>query len=389
MKPFTPLFPSNAKTQRFILNWQSDTNVSETSDTLAYFAPTLERWYDHHRRDLPWRHTTNPYHIWLSEIILQQTRVAQGMPYYLRFVEAYPTLPDLALADEQSLLRLWQGLGYYSRARNLHQTAKYIHTALNGVFPATYQALLALKGIGTYTAAAVASFAYGERVPVVDGNVYRVLARVFGISEDIMSTGAKKTFAALAARLMTHAVDPATYNQAIMEFGAIQCTPVAPDCLICPLQQQCKAYQTGRQRELPVKKKKAAVRERFFHYLVFCTHQGGELMVAMHERTNRDIWQNLYEFYLIETDEPKPSLRDLDVPEPLNVLIGRGVFTSSPLAGSQLLSHQRIKAFFYRIELPNGVENELPMGFRWYTSQQISQLPKPVLVTDYFEKVLG
>ncbi|WP_229374826.1 A/G-specific adenine glycosylase [Fibrella rubiginis] len=371
------------------MNWQSDTNASETSEALTHFAPTLERWYDHHRRDLPWRHTTDPYRIWLSEIILQQTRVAQGMPYYLRFVEAYPTLSDLALADEQALLRLWQGLGYYSRARNLHQTAKYIHSELNGLFPTTYLALLALKGIGTYTAAAVASFAYGERVPVVDGNVYRVLARVFGVDEDIMSTGAKKTFAALAARLMAHAVDPATYNQAIMEFGAIQCTPVAPDCLICPVQQQCVACQTGRQRELPVKKKKAAVRDRFFHYLVFCTQHNGEAVVAMHERTGRDIWQNLHEFYLIETDEPKADFRDLDLDKPLNDLVEQGVLTTSPVASNQLLSHQRIKAFFYRIDLPESVKNDLPEGYSWYTRQQISHLPKPVLIADYFEKGLG
>ena len=263
MKPFAPLFPINAKNQRFILNWQSDTNATDSPVTPVSFAPTLEEWYLRHKRDLPWRHTTDPYRIWLSEIILQQTRVAQGLPYYLRFIDAYPTLADLALAEEQELLRLWQGLGYYSRARNLHQTAKHIHHELAGEFPGTYRSLLTLKGIGAYTAAAVASFAYGERVPVVDGNVYRVLARVFGIDEDILSTGAKKTFATLATRLITDAIDPATYNQAIMEFGAIQCTPVAPDCLICPLQQQCVAYLTGRQRELPVKKKKAAVRERF------------------------------------------------------------------------------------------------------------------------------
>ena len=198
------------------------------------FAPVLEIWYERHRRDLPWRYTRNPYYIWLSEVILQQTRVAQGMPYYERFVATYPTVADLARADERDLLRLWQGLGYYARARNLHQTARYIAAELDGQFPETYTNLLTLKGIGVYTAAAIASFAFGERVPVVDGNVYRVLARVFGIAEDITTTGAKKTFAALAHQLIEYATDPATYNQAIMEFGAIQCTPVAPDCLVQP-----------------------------------------------------------------------------------------------------------------------------------------------------------
>lgn len=193
----------------FILNWQSDLNAIE-----ARFAPALEHWYAYHKRDLPWRHTRDPYYIWLSEIILQQTRVAQGKPYYERFIEAYPTVRDMARADERELLRLWQGLGYYSRARNLHQTARHITDQLAGKFPETYRDLLKMKGIGVYTAAAIASFAFGERVPVVDGNVYRVLARVFGIYEDITTTGAKKTFSELASKLIQAAEDPAIYNQA-------------------------------------------------------------------------------------------------------------------------------------------------------------------------------
>ncbi len=200
------------------MNWQSDGNATDTT-----FAPTLEQWYERHKRNLPWRHTRDPYRIWLSEIILQQTRVAQGKPYYDRFVDAYPTVADMAHTDERELLRLWQGLGYYSRARNLHQTARYVTNELAGKFPETFRDLLKMKGIGVYTAAAIASFAFGERVPVVDGNVYRVLARVFGITEDITTTGAKKTFSELAMRLIQSAGDPATYNQAIMEFGAIQC----------------------------------------------------------------------------------------------------------------------------------------------------------------------
>jgi A/G-specific adenine glycosylase len=363
------------------LNWQSDSNGIETT-----FAPTLEKWYEVNKRDLPWRHTLNPYHIWLSEIILQQTRVAQGKPYYERFVAAYPTVSDMARADERELLRLWQGLGYYSRARNLHQTARYVTDNLSGKFPDTYHDLLKMKGIGSYTAAAIASFAFGERVPVVDGNVYRVLARVFGIEEDITTTTAKKTFAALATRLIQSAADPATYNQAIMEFGAIHCTPVAPDCLLCPVQQQCVAYLTGRQHRLPVKAKKAPVRERFFNYLVF-RHEG---QLALRERTGRDIWQSLYDFYLLETDEPKKALRDITLPDDtVSQLLQQGVLAALPVASMQLLSHQRIRASFYLIDLPEGPVKSLPINLQWYSLDEISTLPKPVLITNYLDQQFG
>ncbi|SOD88331.1 A/G-specific adenine glycosylase [Spirosoma fluviale] len=359
------------------MDWQSDSNDIETT-----FAPTLEQWYTIHKRDLPWRHTVNPYYIWLSEIILQQTRVAQGRPYYERFVAAYPTISDMATADERELLRLWQGLGYYSRARNLHQTARHITEKLAGKFPDTYQDLLKMKGIGAYTAAAIASFAFGERVPVVDGNVYRVLSRVFGITEDITTTTAKKTFATLAMRLIQASVDPATYNQAIMEFGAIHCTPVAPDCLLCPVQQQCVAYLTGRQHQLPVKSKKAPVRERFFSYLVF--RQNGRL--ALHERVDRDIWQNLYDFHLVETDEPKTALRDIPLAEPISSLVNTGRLLDAPVEAVQLLSHQRIRATFFLIELPEKVVGSLPIDLQWYSMDEISILPKPVLITNYLAK---
>lgn len=363
------------------MNWQSDLNVTKGS-----FAPILERWYDHHKRDLPWRHTRDPYRIWLSEIILQQTRVAQGKPYYERFVETYPTVVDMARADERELLRLWQGLGYYSRARNLHQTARYVTDHLGGKFPSTYHDLLKMKGIGAYTAAAVASFAFGERVPVVDGNVYRVLARVFGVDEDITTTKAKKTFAGLALELIQAAVDPATYNQAIMEFGAIQCTPVKPDCLLCPLQQYCVAYQTGRQHKLPVKAKKAPVRERYFNYLVFRQDE----KLAMRERTSRDIWQNLHDFYLIETDEPKTALRDLQLPDSkVFELVESKTLASSPVEVIQLLSHQRIRAIFHLIDVPTAMESHLPMGFKWYSMHEIERLAKPLLITNYLEKLFG
>ncbi|GAB3555697.1 A/G-specific adenine glycosylase [Spirosoma fluminis] len=363
------------------MNWQSDINVTKRN-----VAPTLERWYDYHKRDLPWRHTRDAYRIWLSEIILQQTRVAQGKPYYERFVKAYPTVIDMARADERELLRLWQGLGYYSRARNLHQTARYVTDQLDGKFPVTYNDLLKMKGIGAYTAAAVASFAFGERVPVVDGNVYRVLARLFGIDEDITTTNAKKHFATLAMELIQSAGDPATYNQAVMEFGAIQCKPVGPECLLCPLQAQCVAYQTGQQNRLPVKAKKAPVRERYFNYLVF--QQGDRL--AMRERTSRDIWQNLHDFYLVETDEPTPALKDLPLTdEAVAELVRVGRWRNPAEEAVQLLSHQRIRAIFHQVELPDGLESRLPMGFQWYTIHEIGGLAKPVLITNYLAKVFG
>jgi len=291
----------------------------------------------------------------------------------------------MARADERDVLRLWQGLGYYSRARNLHQTARYVTTQLNGKFPETYDDLLKMKGIGSYTAAAVASFAFGERVPVVDGNVYRVLARVFGITEDITTTKAKKTFAVLAAELIQSANNPATYNQAIMEFGAIQCTPVAPDCLLCPLQQQCNAYLTGRQQLLPVKRKKAPVRERYFTYIVF--RQGEKL--AMRERTAQDIWQNLYEFLLIEDEEPAVPLARLVLPESAAELLQNGVSTGPPVELMQLLSHQRVRAWFYQIEVPDHLNSPLPTGLQWYSAAEIGGLPKPVLITNYLQRSLG
>lgn len=359
---------------------QSDILQSEESN----FAPILEYWYNRHKRDLPWRHTRDPYRIWLSEVILQQTRVAQGLPYYERFVAAYPTVTDIARADERDLLRLWQGLGYYSRARNLHQTARLVADTLDGVFPQTFQQLLTLKGIGTYTAAAIASFAFGERVPVVDGNVYRVLARVFGIEEDITTTPAKKTFATLAHRLIEHAADCATYNQAIMEFGAIQCTPVAPDCLLCPLQQQCVAFQTGRQASLPVKAKKAAVKERFFHYFVF--QNRGRL--AFRERTGRDVWQHLYDFALLETDEPKSHLRELGLVGALENWVLRGHQTVAPTPFTQLLSHQRIRAVFYEFDVPDSIADLLPEGLAWYLPNEVNALPKPGLIVNYLTERL-
>ena len=263
------------------------------------FSKALIQWYLQNKRDLPWRNTTNPYPIWLSEIMLQQTRVAQGMPYFLSFTTAFPTVFDLAEASEEQVLKLWQGLGYYSRARNLHKTAQYVATELSGVFPETYIDLLKLKGVGEYTAAAIASFSYNEAVPVVDGNVFRVLSRYFDVETDIAQASAKKEFADLAFEVMPKD-NPAIFNQAIMEFGALQCVPKSPDCSICIFNESCAALQKNKVDQLPVKSKKLKVRNRYFNYLVLEDETGNTIV---QKRTDKGIWHNLYEFPLIETEK--------------------------------------------------------------------------------------
>ncbi|MPR33195.1 A/G-specific adenine glycosylase [Salmonirosea aquatica] len=347
------------------------------------FSRTLIRWYHRHHRDLPWRHTTDPYKIWLSEIILQQTRVVQGLPYYLRFVEQYPTVFDLARADEQEVLRLWQGLGYYSRARNMHRTARQVVDEYGGNFPPTYAQLLELKGIGQYTAAAIASFAFGEAVPAVDGNVYRVLARIFGIKTDILSSPAKKEFTAVARQLIP-ADDPATFNQAMIEFGAIQCQPVAPDCLLCPFNQHCYAFQHGAQARLPVKARKAKVRDRYLSYLVL--EKNGRL--AMRQRTAKDVWQGLYDFFLVESPEPIDEADELYAQETAAAdWLAAGRVELPQKTYVHLLSHQKLHVRFWRIVLDEAAdENELPEGFSFYQWSEIDDLPKPILIDTFIKE---
>ena len=263
------------------------------------FHNTLISWYLENKRDLPWRNTQNPYFIWLSEIILQQTRVAQGTPYFLSFTSSFPTVFDLANANEEQVLKLWQGLGYYSRARNLHKTAQYVAHDLSGIFPDNYTDLLKLKGVGEYTAAAIASFSYNEVVPVVDGNVFRVLSRYFDIETDIALASAKKEFTAIAFEIMPKDT-PALFNQAIMEFGALQCVPKSPNCGVCVFNTSCAALQKKKVAQLPVKSKKLKVKNRFFNYLVATDSNKNTLI---QKRTSKGIWHNLYEFPLIESEE--------------------------------------------------------------------------------------
>lgn len=265
------------------------------------FSQTLLDWYATHGRELPWRETTDPYRIWISEIILQQTRVAQGYDYYLRFVERFPTVEVLAAATEDEVLHRWEGLGYYSRARNLHAAAQQI--VAQGGFPRDYAGVRALKGVGDYTAAAICSFAYGLPTAVVDGNVYRVLARYFAIDTPIDVAAGKKEFAQLADSLMVPE-RAADYNQAIMDFGAVQCTPRAPRCLICPLVETCAARQTGQVEDYPVKSKKVAVTHRYFTYILLVDTSAEEPALLIRRRPSGDIWQGLYEPLLIETPAP-------------------------------------------------------------------------------------
>jgi A/G-specific adenine glycosylase len=262
------------------------------------FSDELTNWYQNNKRDLPWRHTTNAYIIWLSEVILQQTRVEQGMPYFNRFAEKYPTVTDFANANEDEVLRLWQGLGYYSRGRNMLKTARMVRDEFDGIFPTNYNDLIKLKGIGEYTAAAIASFSANEPRAVVDGNVYRVLSRYFGVTEPINSTVGKKIFQAIANDVL-NVKQPALHNQAMMEFGAMLCKPKNPACGICPVRVDCYAFKHNATTALPVKLKKLTVKKRYFNYFLFV--RGDE--VLMNKRAEGDIWANMYDLPMIETAE--------------------------------------------------------------------------------------
>lgn len=347
-----------------------------------FFAPTLINWYNRHKRDLPWRNTDNPYYIWLSEVILQQTRVVQGMPYYNNFIQTFPTVESLANASEEEVLRLWQGLGYYSRARNLHATAKMVVDVFGGNFPDNYAQLLTLKGVGTYTAAAIASFAFGENVAVLDGNVYRVLARVFGEETDIASNNAKKVFSALATSLLpTQNVD--TYNQAIMEFGAIQCTPSSPNCMFCPLALECVANATGQVGVLPIKSKKGVVKERFFNYFVI--EQQGNF--AMNKRTGKGIWQGMYDFYLREFDTTTETLDDITINDQWLInMLKNAIIKRESATYTHILTHQRIQTKFWHLVVNHDFSLILPSELAWFTLNEVDDLPKSTLVNNYLKE---
>ncbi|MBP7679916.1 MAG: A/G-specific adenine glycosylase [Saprospiraceae bacterium] len=314
---------------------------------IAAFQEKLLAWYDATPRPMPWKETNNPYHIWLSEIILQQTRVAQGLPYYLRFVEKYPTINALADAPEEEVFKLWEGLGYYSRARNLHATAKFIAYTLNGNFPDTFAALLSLQGVGHYTAAAIASFAYNLPHAVIDGNVYRVLSRILGSATPIDSAEGKKYFAATAQALLNLS-QPARYNQAIMNFGALHCVPQNPHCSSCPFQEICVGFQNNCVGSLPVRQKKIAINTRYFYYYII---QDANNDILIQRRNGNDIWRGLYEFPMEEvTDVSNVENDKKNITLPcLQSIPFRVLRVSKPYR--QQLTHQKIIAIFMEIQI--------------------------------------
>lgn len=328
------------------------------------FANTIISWFQENGRALPWRETKDPYAIWLSEIILQQTRIAQGWEYWERFMAQYPKVEDLAAASEDEVLRLWQGLGYYSRARNLHAAAKQI-VAL-GKFPDTLEDIKALKGVGDYTAAAIGSFAFDIPAAVVDGNVYRVLSRYFGIDTPINSTQGKKEFAALAQSLIP-ASDAAAYNQGMMDFGAIQCTPQSPKCLLCPLAETCVVLREGRVEELPVKLKTLKVQTRRLNYIYIRCN--GE--IAIHRRGEGDIWQGLWEPYNVSG---LPALPTFEAPL---VLKAKDV--------KHVLTHRILLADFYLLETK--IRPLLPDDYIWIKESEISEYGIPRLIEILLEKL--
>lgn len=340
------------------------------------FSNSLLHWYLQNKRDLPWRNTLLPYPIWLSEIMLQQTRVAQGLPYFLSFMEAFPTVFDLAKADEEQVLKLWQGLGYYSRARNMHKTAQIIAFDLNGNFPNNYNDLLKLKGIGEYTAAAIASFAFNEVVPVVDGNVYRVLSRYFDIETDIASNSARKEFTALAKELIPND-NPALFNQAIMEFGALQCVPKNPNCEICIFNSSCAALQKKKVSELPIKLKKTKVTNKYFNYLVFLDDSNSTII---NKRSEKGIWHNLYEFPIIET-ENEINFDDLYklVHKNYSNLEIKSISIYNDNQIIHKLSHQKLHINFYKVEVSKKLNQGIDLN-------SLRNYPFPIVIYNFIEK---
>lgn len=342
-----------------------------------YFSDKVVEWYKANKRDLPWRDTKDPYKVWLSEIILQQTRVIQGMPYYLKFLEAFPTVQALARASEHEVLQLWQGLGYYTRARNLHKCAQVIVSSFNGEFPNTFETLLKLPGVGEYTAAAIASFSFKQPVAVVDGNVFRVLSRIFGIEKEINSVEGKKIFTALANSLINQKY-PDFHNQGLMEFGAMLCVPKNPSCNNCDFRLECFAAKNSLQAILPRKIKLKASRKRYFYYVVI---QKGESLL-MQRREKKDIWHGLYDFQLLE------SLRPLGTTKLLSHL--EGIFSEKLNTAEievtqnykQVLTHQVILAKFVIIKVGKFIKPK-DKNLKFYTFGQIYDLPKPVLISRF------
>ncbi len=331
---------------------QEPSDILIPAEFVQEFRETLSVWFEENKRTLPWREINDPYLIWISEIILQQTRVAQGMDYYLRFVRRFPDIHSLAVAGEDEVLKYWQGLGYYSRARNLHQAAQFMMDRFGGQFPTSYIDVLSLKGVGEYTAAAICSFAYNAPFAVVDGNVYRFLSRLLGIDKPIDSSSGKKFFSELA-QLLLDKQSPCAHNQAMMEMGAIQCVPLSPTCTQCPFANRCYALFHSSVDQLPVKLHKTKTRARYFAY--FFLSQGESLYI--HKRIGNDVWKNLYELPLVETEVPCDEAF-LSNAEPVKQWLGGAQLSCPSYQTKHILSHQVIHASFYEIELSEQVEVE-------------------------------
>ncbi|MFY8033955.1 MAG: A/G-specific adenine glycosylase [Flexibacteraceae bacterium] len=355
-----------------------------------HFSNTILHWFKKNKRNLPWRNTTDPYKIWLSEIILQQTRVAQGLPYYEKFVHNYPDIKALANAADDEVLRDWQGLGYYSRARNMHATAKFVVEHLNGQFPDKYVELLKLKGIGSYTAAAIASFSSNEAVAVLDGNVFRVLARYFGLSLDILSNEGKKQFQELANSQLPQD-KAADHNQAIMEFGALQCVPKNPNCLACPLKDTCIAFDQKQVDILPVKLKKLAIKHRYLYY--FLPMYNSSPILMMRRRGSGDVWEGLYDMPSLESE--KPLLEGSLVTEFSERFLNRNhekdlefnnCFTHYSPEFKHQLTHQKLFIRFINISevfFPEFEDWCLKNGYLAYSLDEANNLPKPIIIANY------
>ena len=340
------------------------------------FSSTLIEWYKINKRELPWRSTTNPYFIWISEIILQQTKVEQGIPYYYKFIQHFPTIQKLASADQELVLKLWQGLGYYSRARNLHESAKFIMKNYQGKFPDNYNEIFKLKGVGTYTAAAVASFSFGLPYAVVDGNVIRVLSRIYGLNFPFNSTIGKKYFIEIAQKLLDK-LNPAENNQAIMEFGALQCTPKSPKCSICPFVNECIAFRTNTIDKFPIKSKKLKVKKRYLNY--FLLKKRKEILIG---KRNNGIWKGLYDFPFLEFLFPSTETEVLKSNE-WNVFfknINYKIICVSNVSVHKL-SHQHLYYRFWTLEV-NNFELEY---FSFKKSSKICDLPVPRLLDKFLK----
>ncbi len=353
------------------------------------FSSSLLKWYNENKRELPWRETKDPYKIWLSEIILQQTRIAQGLAYYHRFLEKFPNVKALAGASEDNVLSLWQGLGYYSRARNLHFTARVIVERYDGKFPDNYKDLLRLKGIGPYTAAAIASIAFNLPHATVDGNVTRVLARYFGITDPVNETQIINQINEAANELI-NTDHPGMFNQAMMDLGATICKPGKPSCGICPVNSECLARIRGIEETIPIKTAKVKQRERFFHFFLLHRQTDNERLFLIEKRVQNDIWKNLYQLPLIETSKVELQNGLLVQHSILGKLIreNNSVVTQFYVKHHKhVLTHQLLQVFFYSIPLSSNNYPEFDSSYRWVTFEEFQKLGKPVLITKFMESL--